>query len=399
MARLTRSLLLISTLATLIAPAGSAPVAEELSAQERMMPVSVRAPKAQCYWEREGFLPTSAPDDVPTIAMRELERWWPFAKEHGYRVDIEREGRVLILSDYRERLTRKAMIRAEEVIEFFDLELPDNLLDLEETMSTRRLAMPVPKATPYVLVRLSDREDYEALVDYLVDYDPRLEAWGEANRDAHDFRLVEPCVAAWIVEEDGREEWREENELVNQFTHCLLEGRFGRQPHWLAEGLAYYVELELLDSIHCFPGRYSFVGATEHSGWENYLRLAFRNRKDEPLRMDELTAWRRGTWDEHSAALSWGLVTYLLDHCLDEEELKDEEEDEILGDISREMGAHRQTFGVQTRPDGSWASLPNYELPTMIQRQIVEHHGGQNVWEEATLFFWQGSLYKPSRTR
>lgn len=355
-------------------------------------------PRAQCYWKRDSFLPRSAPDDLPGTALASIEAWWPFALEHDYRIDVEREGRVLMLSDHRERRTRDEMILVEETLALFDMHLPDEPLDPEETMSVDRLTLPLPSTRPVVLLRLRDEEDLGHCMAHLVGLEPRLASWAHSSALGTGFRLSDPSVAAWIVDPEV-EEWREENELVNRLSHSLLEGRFGRQPHWLAQGIAWYAELELTDGIWCFPNRDGFVGVSEHSGWESELRRTFLKRKSLPVSVEEVAGWQRGTWDDQAAALSWGLVTFLIEDCLDEDELDAEEEDRILADIVREMGAHRQTFGVRTSPDGSWTEVPGFELSAGVQRQIIEHHAGAGLWDEVTRCFWMGSRYKPSRTR
>lgn len=216
-----------------------------------------------------------------------------------------------------------------------------------------------------VLVSLAGPQSLASVTRHLASVEPRLAGWAGAAAGGTGFALEEPLCAGWLEEVATSEVWSPENELVNRLTRLLTVERFGRQPHWLAQGLAWFVELEVCKDVYCFPFRTGFVSKKEHRSWPKRLGEVLVARGERPLTIEELAGWPRDSWDEQRAVLSWGAVAMLVEHYPEE-----------LPRVLHAFRRLRETDGRDTKADGSWTVIPDYEIPAARQLEVLDRELG-----------------------
>ena len=304
-------------------------------------------------------------DAVPDAAIAGgVEVWQAWASRNGYRLELSDDADVLLVVPQKTRNTRRQTSTITRASAAWD-----SLFGPGEA----------PERTVVVL-QLRDGDDYRAALDELARVNPWLSGWARsAAGSLGGFALEEPLVACWVEDTPGREEWNPDNELANKLAQLWLLRDFGRQPHWLATGLAWAVEQDATGSIYCFPYRDEFVSVADHGGWSAPLRKEFKRRRKEPLRMDELAAWRRGSWDADAAAKAWGLVQVLA-----------VDRPGVLAPILEELAAIRARDGIVTHSDGSWEIVTDYEVPTDQQAQVFARHAGEDVLADVSNVFRTG---------
>lgn len=336
--------------------------------------------KNYVHWQQHDFEPGDWPEDLPATARARVEEWSGWARQAGYRMDLDPSGRVLMLCQSKfNRSVRREMQLVEETVEVFD-ELAGGALP-------RPTSGPQAKPTEVaVVVRVRNQADMESLLTHVGGEHPYLQPWVRENLDTIGARFWEPSVAAWIEVDLDRDEWRPENELVHQTATMLLRERFGTVPAWLEAGVAWNVELEVCRTIYAFPGRAGFVGVEEHKGWESALKRTLRKQDEVVLSAGHFDAWTPGTYDDHQAGLAWGMVAFLGEH-----------RPASLGAILSDLGDFHAASSIETRADGSWIKLPEFVVPASVQKQIFRRWAGDDVYEECTAFLREGSRYRPSR--
>jgi hypothetical protein len=238
---------------------------------------------------------------------------------------------------------------------------------------------PVP-----ILVQLEDPAALGRLKTFLGREHPYLAGWAESGERGVGFVLEEPLIAGWLREVPGvkKSEWKPQNELTNRLVQALLIQRAGRLPQWLTQGLAWYVELEVKKSIYCFPFRAGFVGKKEHKGWQSALKAMLVESGQRAPTMTELAGWPRGSYDDRHAALAWGAATLLARYFPEELPL-------VVADFEERT----RTGGRITNADGSWESVPDYEIPPDEQLAILDERLGTSFLGELERFCRQGRSY------
>ncbi|MCP3920827.1 MAG: hypothetical protein GY711_35315 [bacterium] len=334
-------------------------------------------------WQRKVFTADACPAEMPTATRETIEHWSGWAGEYGYRMDLDPNSRVLLLSADRRRSVHRQTELVKKTLETFDEVTP-----WVEPSAENRGDVVVPRTgprhdAPIVLFHLQDQEDLAGAVEALAADEPYLAEWVDSAKQAPGFVLERPFVAGFI-DNPGIEEWRPQNELVNRLSHVLALARFGRLPHWLAEGMAWHIELEVTRSIYAFPGRVGFVAISEHKGWTKALHKLYRKRRDASVDVEELTSWERGTYDDTFAAISWGVVTFLAKH-----------RPGTLSGIAADLGLYREMHGVTHHANGTWELVPHYEVPTDVQRTVILRHATVSTLAECMRFFQKGRRYRP----
>jgi len=241
-----------------------------------------------------------------------------------------------------------------------------------------------PDAPDPILVQLEDPAALGRLKTFLGREHAYLAGWAESGERGVGFVLEAPLIAGWLREVSGvkKSEWKPQNELTNRLVQALLIQRAGRLPQWLTQGLAWYVELEVKKSIYCFPFRAGFVGKKEHKGWQSALKAMMAESGERAPSMTELAGWPRGSYDDRHAALAWGAVTLLARYF-----------PEALPLVVADFEERVRTGGRITHPDGSWESVPDYEIPPEEQRAILDERLGTSFLGELERFSRLGRSY------
>ena len=325
-------------------------------------------------------LANAAPPRQDHVAAAQTARatWSPWAEEReaagsAYEALAAADSRVLLW--HSKRASASKLVRAtEKTVRFFDALLP-----------------PRPSADPgavepraAVLLELDGADALASVTAWLGAHFPHLAGWAAAGGSGLGFVLEDPLAAAWLAQAPELEEWNPENELVNRLAQLLLLERDGRMPQWLAQGLAWYVELGVCRDVYCFPFRAGFVGKKEHKGWGRALAALIAERGEAGFGMDELAGWARGTYDEERAALAWGAATMLAGSYPGE-----------LAAVLSGLATIRDRDGRTLHADGSWEWTSGYEIPAESQRAVLDQALGVDFLAELARFARLGHGYRP----
>jgi hypothetical protein len=323
-----------------------------------------------------------------TIAT--IEAWLPFAEARGYRLVIsEPEDLILLLHAGHARTQAR---RERPTVQKF----------VSALTAARGCVGPLlpeapEDAAPAVLVGTVEA-DYAELLAHITRVEPRIAGWAAARAgNVAGFVLSEPCVAAWLDDGRGQEEWDARHELVHRAAQLLLRRAAPQQPSWASLGLGWHVEESVLGAIYCFPHRAGFVWAAEHTGWEGRLKTAFqanrrRGRELPPvLGIDEIADWdpmRDETgFDADRALVAFGLARHLADIG-------------AASAVFRDFDAAIRAGWKVRISDTEWTTDPDYRLPPSAQDEILER-GEPGFLRAATDAFAKGRLGRsvPPRRR
>jgi hypothetical protein len=378
-------------------------------------------------WRGEDYRSIELPVEMSEAARSAIDVWSEWGEKRSYRMDLSRDGRVLLVSPLRNSQNERQMGLVERVIELFDDKLPapaeravigaplpgepgapaveeepseDEPLpdDPEEepnpwgdlsdeltgdgsrgawTKSWAWGAGTVPPDTETIVFFVVRKQmEYRSILSRLAEMAPYLEEWVIDAAVTGGFTLQEPLTGAYVELTDGREEWSPAGELVNRIAGLLLLRRFGQQPYWFTMGWSWTAELEIRGGIYCFPYRDEFVFATEHSGWKGVLGSQFQSRKRPTLVLDEFASWRRGTYLDACARLSWGTVNYLLHRHPDE-----------LPDILEALRVLRDKENRVRVSETDWERDRFYTIPLETLDRILREHLGPTYLRDAADFF------------
>ncbi len=329
--------------------------------------------------------PASAPAtpvDEYDAPFAEAEAFWtPWLKGDGakglearYSSKAAAKERVLVVVPKGTSASKLAK-SAERVVKVFD-----GLF-----AKTERDAAALPPRTA-VLFSLEGPKSLASVAAHVGAAVPRLAGWASAAGQGTGFALGEPLAAGWLETVETSEVWSPENELANRLTRLLTIERFGRQPQWVAQGLAWHVEIAVCKDVYCFPYRTGFVSKKEHKSWPKRLGELMAQRGDGAIEMKELSGWSRSSWNETSAALSWGAIELLVEHYPNE-----------LPKVLEAYRALRDTDGRNTAADGSWTVIPDYEIPAERELEVLGRELGVDFLVELGKFARKPNTYRRPR--
>lgn len=296
-------------------------------------------------------------------AARVAEEEWSAWAADAYESRAVAEARVLAYGSKRSS-TSKLARSAELTVRCFDSLFPPE----------PRPADAPPRRTA-VLVELANEEDLASVTAFLATRHPELAGWSRSAAKGVGFALGDPPCAGWLLDVPQNEVWSPENELVNRLARLLLLERFGLEPNWLELGLAWHVEICVCKDVYCFPYRSGFVSKKEHKRWDARLAEVMKARAGAPVALGELTGWARGNWDEVRAVLSYGAAVMLARHYGVE-----------LPAVLSAFAAERREKGREVHADGSWVTIPDYEIPEERQRALLDAILGVDFAAELTRF-------------
>ncbi len=318
--------------------------------------------------------PVGAPRSEPTSddlgAGAVLRDWEGLFARIGLSWQPVGDGRMLVAAQGSRALGRLAE-RAEQALAEFDRVAPTHTPLVERA------------AHPGLVIQVASQADYSALLDHLGDQAPWLAEWTRSMHGSSGFTLSEPLVAAWVDGGVGQEEWSSEHEAVHRVAELATLASFGRVPYWVAQGLAWCIEVRVQESVYCFPYRNEFVPVEEHFDWGLQLQRPFKKRKrsSEMLTFDELASLRRGGYDQRNALVAWGGIEFLADGSPDG-----------LSSWLTALAADREQNGKRHYDDGRWEWIVDYEVPLETQQARLTELFGADLLERMTEAFRKGRL-------
>ncbi len=368
-----------------------------------------RGAEVEVRWRGKAYAESKLPEEAGPGARAALRAWADLGRAEGWRFDLDEGGRVLLV-------TRRQGSKAPAYLKLLERVAGE----LENALpSPPAPAVEPPPATPapppdvlpedpeedpvepiggplageerwsftwgtaervfdqdtVVLFVLRDESGIEPILTRLLELQPYLAGWLPSARQLAGWSLERPLVGLCYESPSGVEEWNVDNEIVHRGAELLCLRRFGPLPAWLLQGFGWSVEMRLLKSIYCFPGRTGFVWATEHTSWPADVRQRFTGRENEPLPITALTALPRGSYQEQAAPLAWAFVEYLRQ--------------EHAAALPRLADALRQRRDVDDRTDhgdGTWSRDPAYRMGDAVQESVLREVCGDGVLTAAPRF-------------
>lgn len=388
--------------------------------------LAARPGDAPIHWGERLVDLAALPADLPPAAGAALRAWHPWAVGHAYRLDLDRDGRLLVVTRAANERAPAFLELAHKVVERFDRELPAPEVRLAAKgpeLARPKPAPPKPAAgdkplpedpedpegghpwtlappqpaqettsapvvttwgaqgqpldtQTMVLFVLFDEDDFQSLLKELARGFPFLERWAREAHVQQGFVLGEPLTAAYLENPSGVEEWNPENELVNRMARLCLERRFGMLPNWFVQGYAWHQEIAELGGVYVFPWRDEFVYATEHTGWDDLVRNRFLKTRPKPA---DFLGWKRGKYRDPEAKASWGMCEYLL--------AKERAKLPALLDQLRVFAEEHGRIEETTAERATWRRDTDYEIPLAEQQKLLTQALGADYLERAALYF------------
>ncbi len=377
-------------------------------------------------WKDKEYSTAELPVGLPQPAFDAIALWTGWAGKVKYRMDLDAQGRVLLLTPAKGGSAREKLRLVGQAESWFDALLPPGsragvapaAATQPNPKAPEKPATPPPAPLPEdpegppptappkstgsgasagkaptppkvwgsgsgspdsqtaVLIVTHDEEDFGKLLDHLDASVPYLKDWVEEARKQTGLTLEDPLLGAYVENASGQEEWNGDHEVLNRVVQLLTLRRFGQQPNWLVQGLAWEAEMAHDGSVYCFPYRDGFVWATEHTSWPSDLRIAFKDRVTKPLAIEELAGWKRGVWDPEAAPLSWGFVHYLVEA----QKSKERALSSLLDELRR---VRDEKDRVSTGPT-TWQRVQGWTMAPEDQEKALLAAFGKDVFKKAT---------------
>jgi len=358
----------MSSLALLLAAGAWLPTAGPRCAHPTQEQEPAEA-SAVARWKGSSYSGTELVGAVGEPVATALQPWSPWARANGYVLELSPDLRSLFVHSAQRKASPQLALLA-------------RALASVDKLAPRPAGKDQAQAL-LVMLELEGPEDFGLLLDDLGKRFSYLASWAQGEKQQLGFVLERPLAAAFLGSAPELKEWNPKNELVNRAAQLALLERYGRLPHWLTQGLAWHVELSTCGSIFCFPFRSGFVAKKEHRGWSEQLKaLRFHgpgpSGPDRPMRspaIEDLTGWKRGSYENDRALLAWGAASFLAKRRA-----------EALPQILEDLRAIREKESRITQPDGTWRLDPDYEVPPKTQQEILEARAGGDFFAELERF-------------
>ena len=364
----------------------------------------LKADEPTVHWRKKDVGAADVRAALGPEPVAAVQAWWRFADDHDYRLFLTDEGRVLLLVPAKNRTAKKELALVQKTAALVDAILPSPARAEPEPAPPP----PAPEdpgqdgeggeeawassfqwgagswrrdAETVVLVQARDADDYGHALEHLAEGFEYLRGWTTSARSFSGCTLGKPLAAIWLLEDDELEEYDPENELVHRLTELLVQRRFDQQPTWLLQGIAWYVEYKLQKTHYCFPWRAEFVYEDEHSSWGAMLKA--QHKGTSALKIDDVVALQRGSFQLDAARNAWGVATFLIDH-------HGASVPALLEDV-RVLYAEK---GVIRHANGSWERVPGYVPSPADVLVLLQRHAGDDVLAELASFYKKGSSYR-----
>jgi hypothetical protein len=318
--------------------------------------------KVPMSWRGQRFTSAEFPKDLSEPARKAATLWEPWALKAGYRMDFDEKARLLLA-------TRRGSARADAQMQV--------VVRAEKWQDGLFASPDAAEAETAVMLVLKDEKDHASALQSLGSAVPALASWAAAAAGKElGFVLVAPLSGAFVESAPGLKEWNPDHELLNRTVQLLVLRRYGVQPNWIAQGLAWEAEMSVYGSIYCYPYRSGFVARVEHNAWPGELAKEIGDPASKTFAIEELAGWKRGRFDGSVARHAWGFAHFLA-----------AEKKDALPVVLEELHAFRAKNERKTHEDGSWEIIPGYEVPVDTQLELMKKSCGEDVLEAAAAWY------------
>lgn len=372
----------------------------------------VHAGEVPLTYKGKAYTADALPHEISPAQRAAVERYEPWAAKAHYRMDFDAQGRLLLVTPKdRPRLAdaQKVVGKAET---WFDTVLPpiDRAVKTKgdpDGGTPRPAGSPIPEdpeSAPHIFVGdnqgmpgspvpqtswgsgsiepdtqvavlfvIGTAEDYSSLLDATAAISSYLKDWIEAARKHTGFTIEEPLAGAYMENAAGQEEWNGDHELMNRTVQLLTLRRFGQQPNWLVQGIAWDCEMSSDGMVYCFPFRKEFVYTAEHGAWPGEAKALVKDLGAKSIDIADLCKWKRGTWDAKTAKLAWGVAHHLIGQGPGK-----------LSSALEDLRLVRNEKDKKVTSPTSWTRIPGYEVPPDTQLGVLSERFGKDVMKDAT---------------
>ncbi len=379
--------------------------------QERTVEPSQEPERTQqgipVWLEHDGktYTPDTLPDQVDRKSRTALEKWLGYLakSEVPYTVEVLKSGRGVFIfapeivekkrakkpgpgstrADRRRQLEKERRKREKEEAErlkregpprppeevrrehlknvrtLFDQKLPAAKAQYPTSTQWGRDTKRYQREVP-VLIMVRDRGDFNLVLDGVLASNQYLSQHVADAKGSKITGLIleHPLLGVVIQQPEESEEHRPHQELAKRQVELLLFKRFGPQPFFVREGVAWCFEWSEFGELRTFTGRTQFIGTGDpaYAGWRRSRRSLFREgggfRFDTDLDvMSTLREWRSDRYQDDLAAASFQLARCLMDRHRNQA-------GEILGRWGSETAEGRGSWSA----NGGWTLDPNFVL-------------------------------------
>jgi len=336
-----------------------------------------RADRNLCIDGQWGTL-AKVPESVPAAARALIERERSFVEKNELKLYTSTKTPVVVISEWNESAARSRVEDVRLAIEAFREIFPPAAAP--PPVADDEIDNVDPEA-PFPIYLLDPGPTYEALVDRLIAEHEYLEGWGTRAKTLGGFHLYRPRIVAILPSY-----FDPKHQVIHDVTHVLAHQRYGRQPFWLDEGIAWYSEDAMLRGIFAFCYRHNFLWDAEKTGWSRDFSNIFRGRGDRPT-IEDLTRMMPGSYTagesgvkDPRAVLAYGLVAFLVNERRD--------------GFAKVLDA----FANDAAETGEFE--PTYETPSSRQIEILRAHLGEDLDKALASFAAKigNSIPKPKKS-
>lgn len=359
-----------------------APV-QAVASRARPSASSARFGDALVRWNGRPYKVDELPSELGSAPKKAAQTWAAWCDANRYAMEFDEDARVLLVTATASKKLTKSRALVKKTTARFDKLLP---APIETEGNTGEEAEWGTGSTPLdhetaVLFVLNDLKDQALLLDELARQYDYLKGWAASAKNLVGFVLEQPLVGAYLESAPNLKEWRPDNELVHRLTELLFLRRFGRQPWWLQQGVAWTLEIDLEKGVYCFPYRSEFIYEVEHGAWPDNIKGLYRvkGKDPKPLELDRLTDWSRSSFNEQAAWTAWGAAHYLI-----------HEQGEYFPVFLRDLRRYRDQHDRIDNGDGTWQRVTGYEIPLEAMQQKLVDYFGEDVLTECGEYLGKG---------
>ncbi|KAA3607506.1 MAG: hypothetical protein DWQ01_15060 [Planctomycetota bacterium] len=243
------------------------------------------------HWS--GLSTAAGPTSVEAAVLDQITA---LVDDHRLSTYRNKDGRLQLYSDFRDKDAREALNLSEKVLAHLDRAF--GKVKKSEIGSAHQAFM------------LKIGQNYTALLNCISESDPKLRSFMKTSADTAGFTIYRPRVTSYFHDTRFQEEAKPVNSLAHNLVHLEMHRRFGPLPLWLLEGLACAGEEATTGEVWANWNRSGFVYAVSHGAWRNTAKRMVEKNK---VPIQALYSYSARPFDEELAHLAFAFATYGLE--------------------------------------------------------------------------------------